>query len=185
MEGLFGDDPPQNSTPKKRKDSTSNSQTQTTPEKTHWPFINIKPINTISQQTKAIAAETQDGPVEYKWTLANANEERIHHLSTQMQWRLAEGNGHALYRLGIEDDGTVSGMEPKDFKKTIENFDKVVALSNAEKVITYTHTIKKPKTKPRLCADIHIRRNDDQLLSNVEKKFIIVGIIIFFQTSKL
>lgn len=29
---------------------------------------------------------------------------------TQLQWRLAEGNGEALYELGVSDDGTVLGM---------------------------------------------------------------------------
>lgn len=176
MEGLFGDDATE-------KTSTSKSpQNNNNEHDPHWPFHEITPISTISQNTKAIAAETHDGPVEYKWTLANANEDRIHHLSTQMQWRLSEGNGHALYRLGIEDDGTVSGMEKSDFEKTIQVFDKVVELSNAEKVNSYHHVIRpkkvakgEKKQKPRFCLDIHIRKNNDDLLSNIEKKFIIVG----------
>jgi GTPase len=197
MDGLFGEDDTPCTDESKKLKSTSKPKTEDIHSDTHWPFAGLTPINTISQQTKAIAAETHDGPVEYKWTLANATEDRIHHLSTQMQWRLSEGNGHALYRLGIEDDGTVSGMEPQDFKKTIENFNEIVKLSNAEKVKTYQHIIKpKPvpkvekvfgqgrngpkgskglRTKPRFCADIHIRKNNDELLSNIEKKFIIVG----------
>lgn len=181
MEGLFGDEATETSTLKSPQKRNSSSPLSGSIDP-HWPFPEISPISTISQNTKAIAAETHDGPVEYKWTLANANEDRIHHLSTQMQWRLSEGNGHALYRLGIEDDGTVSGMESSDFKKTIEVFDKVVELSNAEKVNSYQHVIRpkkvakgEKKQKPRFCLDVHIRKNNDELLSNIEKKFIIVG----------
>lgn len=133
--------------------------------------------------TEFIDPEDQEGPVEYKWTLANADADRIEHLSTQMRWRLNEGKGHALYRLGIEDNGKVTGMCPRDFGLTIKAFNKVVELSDAEKMGTYQLKISVPvspdgkgKTKRqiRICADIHVRRTDKGM-SNTEKKFIVVG----------
>ena len=49
----------------------------------------------------------------------NCSRERIEHLVTQLQWRLAEGNGEALYELGVGDDGTLIGMTPEERKATL------------------------------------------------------------------
>ena len=38
-----------------------------------------------------------------------------------MLFRLLEGKGKALYLLGIEDNGTVRGMNPEEMKLSIEN----------------------------------------------------------------
>ena len=58
--------------------------------------------------TPSLAAEVyESGNVEYKLNLVNCSPERIEHLVTQLQWRLAEGNGEALYELGVGDDGTL------------------------------------------------------------------------------
>ena len=45
----------------------------------------------------------------------------IQNKSTQMLFRLLEGKGKALYLLGIEDNGTVRGMNPEEMKLSIEN----------------------------------------------------------------
>jgi len=41
--------------------------------------------------------EDDDGPVEYKLKLASPTYERVEHLTTQMLFRLGEGNGEAFY----------------------------------------------------------------------------------------
>ena len=38
-----------------------------------------------------------------------------------MLFRLLEGKGKALYLLGIEDNGSVRGMNPDEMKKSLEN----------------------------------------------------------------
>ncbi|CEG82288.1 Putative Gtp binding protein 2 [Rhizopus microsporus] len=48
-----------------------------------------------------------EGNIEYKLKLVNPSVERLEHLVTQMKWRLAEGNGVAIYEIGIDDDGTI------------------------------------------------------------------------------
>jgi GTPase len=49
----------------------------------------------------------------------NCSPERIVHLVTQLQWRLAEGNGEALYELGVGDDGALIGMTGEERDATM------------------------------------------------------------------
>ena len=42
--------------------------------------------------------------------LVNPSECRIEHLITQMKWRLREGDGEAVYEIGVEDNGVMSGL---------------------------------------------------------------------------
>jgi len=70
--------------------------------------------------TPALAAEVDEsGNVEYKLNLVNCSPERVEHLVTQLQWRLAEGNGEALYELGVGDDGSLIGMTPEEREATM------------------------------------------------------------------
>lgn len=34
----------------------------------------------------------------------------MEHLITQMKWRLREGDGEAIYEIGVEDNGIISGL---------------------------------------------------------------------------
>eukprot|EP00531_Pseudo-nitzschia_arenysensis_P014928 CAMPEP_0116122612 /NCGR_PEP_ID=MMETSP0329-20121206/4305_1 /TAXON_ID=697910 /ORGANISM="Pseudo-nitzschia arenysensis, Strain B593" /LENGTH=672 /DNA_ID=CAMNT_0003616467 /DNA_START=223 /DNA_END=2241 /DNA_ORIENTATION=- len=49
--------------------------------------------------------ENSSGNVEYKRQLLNCTASRLEKLKTQMSYRLDEGNGSCVYRIGIEDDG--------------------------------------------------------------------------------
>ncbi|OAF67725.1 hypothetical protein A3Q56_04541, partial [Intoshia linei] len=51
------------------------------------------------------------GNVEYKRKLTNIGDERLKHLITQMNWRIGEGNGKAIYMIGIDDDGSIVGLD--------------------------------------------------------------------------
>ena len=51
-----------------------------------------------------------EGGVEYKLHLAAPSHERFLGLATQVMWRLREGGGHALYWLGVADDGVPVGI---------------------------------------------------------------------------
>jgi len=39
-----------------------------------------------------------------------------------MKFRLNEGNGEALYQIGIHDNGTISGINETDMEESINNF---------------------------------------------------------------
>lgn len=63
--------------------------------------------------------EKNYGKIEYKLKLKNPTLDRIDHLTTQMIWRLGEGFGHAMYRLGIEDNGLVPGIVVEEMQETL------------------------------------------------------------------
>lgn len=58
--------------------------------------------------------ECADGNIEYKLKLVNPSPSRLEHLVTQMKWRLREGNGEAIYELGVEDKGLLVGLTERE-----------------------------------------------------------------------
>lgn len=54
--------------------------------------------------------EDDEGSVEYKWRLVNPSADRFAQLVTQLNFRLSEGNGEAIYELGVEDNGRKKGL---------------------------------------------------------------------------
>ena len=54
----------------------------------------------------ALDAEREEGNTEYKRQLANPSPERFEELVSQLKWRLGEGQGEAIYEIGVADDGS-------------------------------------------------------------------------------
>jgi hypothetical protein len=54
--------------------------------------------------------EVEEGNIEYKLKLTDVSEVRLQHLVTQLNWRLREGKGTAIYQLGVRDDGFPQGV---------------------------------------------------------------------------
>lgn len=55
--------------------------------------------------------EPDDGNIEYKLKLESPTMARVEHLTTQMAFRLNEGNGIAFYQIGVLDSGQVTGLQ--------------------------------------------------------------------------
>ena len=64
--------------------------------------------------------EPQMGNIEYKLKLVNPTEQRLQHLVTQMKWRLREGNGEAIYEMGVEDNGIMTGLSEEDMDSSLD-----------------------------------------------------------------
>jgi GTPase len=52
-----------------------------------------------------LGQEVEEGNVEYKLKLIDPTPERFQQLVSQLKWRLTEGQGEALYEIGVEDNG--------------------------------------------------------------------------------
>ena len=63
--------------------------------------------------------EQEDGNVEYKLKLLNKTDERIENLASQMRYRCEEGNSECIYNIGVEDDGTMTGITESEYQDTI------------------------------------------------------------------
>lgn len=59
------------------------------------------------------------GNVEYKLKLLNPTASRFEHLVTQMKWRLREGQGEAIYEIGVADNGFLKGLSDAEMDDSI------------------------------------------------------------------
>jgi GTPase len=76
--------------------------------------------------------EDDNGNIEYKRYLINLDENRLEELATQMKWRLTEGNNEAIYYIGIDNDGSIYGLNEDEKNESIKNIIKLVEKNNAE-----------------------------------------------------
>ena len=65
--------------------------------------------------------EVEYGNIEYKLKVTTNDSNRIDQLASQMKWRINEGNGEANYYLGVDDDGSISGINSDDYLKSYNN----------------------------------------------------------------
>ena len=66
-----------------------------------------------------IKPENDYGNTEYKLKLVDFTLDRVDHLTTQMIFRLNEGFGNAIYKVGVEDNGVVLGISEAEMKQTM------------------------------------------------------------------
>lgn len=81
--------------------------------------------------------EIEEGNVEYKRYLLNLDDIRLEQLSSQMKWRLAEGDNEAIYYLGVNDNGSLYHMNEQEKKETFVNFNLLVKKNKAEIISSY------------------------------------------------
>lgn len=53
----------------------------------------------------------------------NPTDSRLEHLITQMKWRLEEGEGEAIYEIGVEDNGLLMGLSKTDLDASMESLE--------------------------------------------------------------
>ena len=57
--------------------------------------------------------------------LVNPSATRLEHLVTQMKWRLQEGQGEAIYEIGVEDSGLLAGLSNVDMTASLETLQRM------------------------------------------------------------
>ncbi len=85
--------------------------------------------------------ENEEGNKEYKWNLipsyfTNINK-KCNKLASQMKYRLWEGDGKAVYLLGVTDDGKSVGLTEIDLYKSL-----TVLINAANKIKTNVDAIR-------------------------------------------
>jgi len=58
--------------------------------------------------------------------------ERIIRLTSQLKWRLQEGNSEALYEIGVDDNGYPRGLSNEDLEKSIGTLREIACPLNVE-----------------------------------------------------
>ena len=90
---------------------------------------------TIPNQPK----ECYYGNREYNLKIINCNDKKIIKRSTQMLFRIHEGNGKAIYLIGIDDNGNIEGLSINELNISLDNIIKIVekAECNIKKIKIY------------------------------------------------
>ena len=70
--------------------------------------------------------ELEEGNIEYKRYLFNLTDIRYQQLLTQLQWRLGEGDGEAIYYIGVNDDGNYFELTRDQQKESISNIKRLI-----------------------------------------------------------
>lgn len=113
----------------------------------------------LNLKTSKLPPEIEQGNIEYKLKLVDPSLERIEHLITQLKWRflslirLAEGNGEAMYEIGVSDSGNLVGLNQKEMDASLATLRKMGAQLSAEMFILRTRKV----DGNRFCAEIQFR----------------------------
>ena len=83
-------------------------------------------------QRESLEREMERGNVEYKLKLIDPSDIRLQQLVTQLKWRLAEGAGEALYEIGVEDGGTLTGLDEEDMAASLDTLRRMSVDANAK-----------------------------------------------------
>lgn len=91
----------------------------------------------------SLPPESEDDNVEYKRLLSKEmlENDRMDSLITQMIWRTRKGDGISYYYLGINDNGTIYGLNSIEAKETISYFKKLVSKTNLDIASIKTHHV--------------------------------------------
>lgn len=65
--------------------------------------------------------EDDTGNHEYKYRLTGLTKEDLEGKTTQLNFRLEEGSGEAIYQIGVTDDGCPLGITNEQIEETLEN----------------------------------------------------------------
>jgi GTPase len=68
----------------------------------------------------------------YKFKLINPTPQKIETLTTQMKLRLKEGLGQCIYEIGVEENGTATGLSEEDLKISIATLGEIADKLNAK-----------------------------------------------------
>ncbi|CAF1139779.1 unnamed protein product, partial [Didymodactylos carnosus] len=127
--------------------------------------------------------EIEEGNIEYKLKLVDPNPDRLEHLVTQMKWRVQEGQGEAIYEIGVEDCGTLSGVNAEELDASLKTLEKMADRLGASITILYKRNV----NNDRQVVEVLVRKvPDDQhfidlrvaILGNVDSgKSSLVGVL--------
>ncbi|XP_056646452.1 GTP-binding protein 2 [Diorhabda carinulata] len=126
-------------------------------------------LDNMNNQT-SLPPEPQLGNVEYKLKIVNPTKQRFEHLVTQLKWRLREGNGEAIYEIGVEDSGILAGLSKRDMNASLQSLQQMAVKLGATTTILRERIL----DNGRSVAEVLVRKiPDDQ--NNIEIRVAVLG----------
>jgi len=126
----------------------------------------------LEQLPDQLPPEPQLGNIEYKLKLISPSKHRFQHLVTQMKWRLREGQGEAIYEIGVSDDGAMTGLEPAEMTASMTTLHRMAAELGAALTVLRQRTAG-PQAE-RCVAEVLIRKVPDDRHS-VDLRLAVLG----------
>ena len=94
----------------------------------------------------------------------NPSPSRLEHLVTQMKWRLQEGDGEAIYEIGVEDNGMFIGLKREELDSSLNTLNVMASKLGAHTTLLRRHVVESTGCSfAREVAEVLVRRvPDDQ-----------------------
>lgn len=114
--------------------------------------------------------EDDEGAVEYKWRLVNPTPERFVQLVTQLNFRLSEGAGEAIYEVGVEDNGRKKGLSAEELAASLHTLQRMAADLGAE-----TTVLSQTAGREGITASVLVRRIPKALEDYLDVRVAVAG----------
>lgn len=113
---------------------------------------------------ECLPPEVEEGNVEYKLKLVNPSPSRLEHLVTQLKWRLQEGEGEAIYEIGVGDNGMYVGLTGEELESSLKTLNVMASKLGAHTALLRRSDLENNGIVPaRQVAEVLVRRvPDDQ-----------------------
>lgn len=94
----------------------------------------------------------------------NPSPSRLEHLVTQMKWRLQEGDGEAIYEIGVEDNGMFVGLTREELDSSLNTLNVMASKLGAHTTLLRRNVVESTGCSfAREVAEVFVRRvPDDQ-----------------------
>jgi GTPase len=102
----------------------------------------------------------EEGNREYKWKLGILDDYRLQRFISQMKFRLYEGNGKALYIIGIYDNGEPIGIKDEEMYVSINQLKRAILMIEGK-----IESIRYYKGKRGRIATVRIKNIDENKLN--------------------
>lgn len=114
--------------------------------------------------------EDDEGSVEYKWRLVDPTPERFVQLVTQLNFRLSEGGGEAIYEVGVEDSGRKKGLSADQLAASLRTLARMAADLGAE-----TSVLSETAAREGRTATVLVRRIPKALEDYLDVRVAVAG----------
>lgn len=130
----------------------------------------------LDLENGVLPPEPQVGNIEYKLKLINPSSQRFEHLVTQMKWRLREGQGEALYEIGVSDSGYLQGLNDTDMATSLDTLKRMANKLDASTTILRRKVLQ----SQRSVAEVLVRKIPDDQHSIEVRVAVLGGVSIIF-----
>lgn len=127
--------------------------------------------NALTNNTNGdLLPEDDEGAIEYKWRLVNPSPDRFIQLVTQLNFRLSEGNGEAIYELGVEDNGRKKGLSAVNLAASLDTLTRMAHELGAE-----TQLVREAEGKEGRIAQVLVRKVPKALEDYLDIRIAVAG----------